>query len=383
MPEINSYDYIIAGAGCAGLSLAVRLSQSALPFKRVLLVDRDLKNKNDRTWCFWTKLKKQWYHDIIYRKWSQFEFKGASGKVVSCDIRPYEYCMIRGIDFYNHTLDILRNDARFELLNADIERLDSLHDKAALCANGQSYFAGLVFNSAFREIRQSKSDINYVQHFKGWLIECAHDAFDVNRPVFMDFSVPQHHDCRFVYLLPLSKNQALVEYTGFSPQSISAEEYERELRQYISKSLGIGDYLILEEDSGEIPMYESIFINSFGKYVVNTGTASGASKTSTGFTFYFIQCFIDKLVHSLKTASPLTFTRPRRFINYDRIFLDVMHRKQLPPAKIFETLFSKNRVQNILAFLNEESSFLQELRIMNSVPKSKFIPSAIRQIRPG
>ena len=381
MPEYYSYDYIIAGAGCAGLSLAVKLSLSDVPFKKILLVDKDLKNKNDRTWCFWTKQEKQWYNDIIFRRWSSFEFKGPSGNSLLCDIQPYEYCMIRGIDFYEYAFSILKKDPRFEFLTAEINGLETLNDRAVLKANGKSYTSSFIFNSAFRKIKMLNNDINYVQHFKGWVIESEEARFDVHRPVFMDFSVPQHNDCRFVYLLPFSENKALIEYTGFSPAAISENDYEDELRYYIQEHLGIHNYRILEEEKGEIPMYESVFVNPFGNRIINTGTASGASKTSTGFTFYFIQRFTDKLVSSLKSSGPHLFTRPKKYLYYDRILLDVMDRKQLPAAEIFETLFRKNSVQSILAFLNEESTFSQELRIMNSVPKLRFVPAAIRQLK--
>jgi lycopene beta-cyclase len=381
MPQHQEYDYIIAGSGCAGLTLAVKLSQSTLAFKKVLLIDKDLKNKNDRTWCFWTKEKNQWYNDIIFKRWNHFEFKGPSGTAMFCNIEPYRYCMIRGIDFYKYAFDILKNDARFEFVTDEIRELKSDDYGALLKTNNKSYYAKFIFNSAFRNIKKAERDINYVQHFKGWVIESSEKHFDVNRPVFMDFSVPQHNDCRFVYLLPFSENKALIEYTGFSPEKITEEAYIHELSNYIKKHLGINNYQIVEEESGEIPMYESSFVNPFGDRVVNIGTASGASKTSTGFTFYFIQQFTDQLVQSLEASNPQRFERSKKFLYYDRILLDVMNKKELPAANIFETLFKKNKVQHLLAFLNEESTLLQELRIMNSVPKSKFVPAAIRQMK--
>jgi len=51
---MNDFDYIIAGGGAAGLSLAFYLSNSSLKNKKVLIIDKDQKNKNDRTWGFWT-----------------------------------------------------------------------------------------------------------------------------------------------------------------------------------------------------------------------------------------------------------------------------------------------------------------------------------------
>ncbi|MEJ0032902.1 MAG: hypothetical protein WDO15_22180 [Bacteroidota bacterium] len=50
------YDYIISGAGCAGLTLLMRMIESGkFSDKKIMVVDRDLKPRNDRTWCFWEK----------------------------------------------------------------------------------------------------------------------------------------------------------------------------------------------------------------------------------------------------------------------------------------------------------------------------------------
>jgi hypothetical protein len=74
--EMNSYDYIIAGAGCAGLSLAYHISKSSLQNKSILLIDKASKTENDRTWCFWEK-EPNLFENIVYRKWRKVDFYGA------------------------------------------------------------------------------------------------------------------------------------------------------------------------------------------------------------------------------------------------------------------------------------------------------------------
>ena len=46
----------------------------------------------------------------------------------------------------------------------------------------------------------------------------------------MDFSVDQQNEIRFMYILPFSKNKALVEYTLFSTSTIEDHEYEAEIK---------------------------------------------------------------------------------------------------------------------------------------------------------
>ena len=51
---MNNYDYIIIGAGASGLLLADAMGQdSFFATKNILLLDKDSKKINDRTWCYW------------------------------------------------------------------------------------------------------------------------------------------------------------------------------------------------------------------------------------------------------------------------------------------------------------------------------------------
>ena len=74
MPLNKVYDYIIAGGGCAGLSLVMRmLKESQLSTKKILIIDKDSKQLNDRTWCYWEK-GEGFFDEIVYRKWEKAWF---------------------------------------------------------------------------------------------------------------------------------------------------------------------------------------------------------------------------------------------------------------------------------------------------------------------
>ena len=68
------YDYIIAGSGCAGLSLLYRLLKTPLlQDKSILVLDQDQRKSNDRTWCFWEK-SPGLFESIVHAKWNKLEF---------------------------------------------------------------------------------------------------------------------------------------------------------------------------------------------------------------------------------------------------------------------------------------------------------------------
>ena len=66
---MKQYDYIIAGSGCAGLSLVFYMNQTALQNKSILIIDKAPKTKNDRTWCFWID-KPIVFDEIVFKEWS-------------------------------------------------------------------------------------------------------------------------------------------------------------------------------------------------------------------------------------------------------------------------------------------------------------------------
>ena len=64
MPD---YDYIIAGGGCAGLSLAYHITLSGNKSK-ILILESSAKNENDRTWAFWKDYQLP-FEQIIYKSY--------------------------------------------------------------------------------------------------------------------------------------------------------------------------------------------------------------------------------------------------------------------------------------------------------------------------
>jgi lycopene beta-cyclase len=379
--ENNKYNFIIAGMGCAGLSMAIQLKQSSVEFNKVLLIDKEPKDKNDRTWCFWTKEKTNWFNPIVFRRWENFTFKSHAFKK-SFLLSPYNYLMIRGIDFYTYCLNELKNDSRFEIIYSDIKKISSTNTEAFIETKNNTYCADYLFNSAVLSQNKKPHHINYVQHFKGWVVETDANSFNETSPVFMDFDTEQHNDCRFFYVIPFAKNKALVEYTGFSKNKLPDTDYEAALKNYLKNKLNISAYTIIETETGEIPMMESEFVNPFGNRVINIGTAAGSSKPSTGYTFYFIQRNLKIIISQLeKNKTIKAVKRKFRFSFYDKILLDVLDKKNILASEIFTRLFQKNKTTNLLSFLNEESSIIQDLSIMNSVPKIEFSRAAFSKLK--
>ena len=348
--------------------------------KQILIVDQSQKNINDRTWCFWEQ-NRGMFEEIVFHKWQQLDFY-SNHFSARFDIFPYEYKMIRGIDFYNYVLEKTKQHSNIQFYYGKVESLENENDKAVVTINNKKYSAGYIFNSIIFDHSIPPGKNSLLQHFKGWLIETSSNTFDDRIATFMDFRVNKEKGTAFVYVLPVGKNKALVEYTLITQQLLQQHQYDEALKKYIHEFLKQENYSILEEEFGAIPMTNHSFQKSEGR-IINIGTAGNQTKSSSGFTFSFIQKHSDAIVNALiKNKSPqlsLSFFK-RRFNLYDSILLNVLYKRKMDADEIFAHLFKKNPPQRVLKFLDNETNFIEELKIMNSVPPQIFLPVAIREV---
>jgi lycopene beta-cyclase len=376
----NNYNYIIAGAGCAGLSLVMRMiSSGRFSDKKILLIDKAEKNSNDRTWCFWEK-DKGFFEPIVFMRWHKLWFHGQDYSDLK-QIAPFEYKMIRGIDFYDYCFGVIRKQKNITLLNADIEKMESNNQETFVVAAGKKITADYIFNSIiFEKPILEKKQFYLLQHFKGWVIEADEKCFDAEEATLMDFRVSQHRGTSFVYVMPFSASKALVEYTLFTEKLLHQEEYNTELKNYLSQFLGLYKYRIAEEESGAIPMTNYQFPPTNNK-LINIGNAAGMTKASSGYTFQFIQKQSTEMLNALlKTGKPFLTQGSGRFHFYDSVLLNVLATGKVSGDKIFTDLFRKNRIADIFNFLDNESSFTQDFRIIKTLPTAPFLCAAYQQL---
>ena len=188
----------------------------------------------------------------------------------------------------------------------------------------------------------------------------------------MDFSIDQKNETRFFYILPVSSNEALIEYTLFSKKELSDFEYDQEISNYL-KGKGISDYTITSNEKGVIPMTCFDYSKYNTKNLINIGTSGGWTKPSTGYTFKFIDKKSSQLLIFMEKSDDFRkFNKKTRFWYYDRIFLDVLYYQNHLGSHLFERLFKNNKIEKIFKFLDNESSLIDDLKITLSFPKFLF-----------
>jgi lycopene beta-cyclase len=379
---MKSYDYIITGTGVSGLMTAYRMSlDSFFDDKNILLIDKENKNTNDRTWCYWEEGKGEWDH-LLTKKWNDIYF-GSSDYSESIPLGRYNYKMLRSGDFYGYIWERLRNKKNISHLMDEVISYADNGNSVIVKTNTSTLETSKLINSVFNaELLIQQDKFPYLkQHFVGWFIETDEAVFDEKAATFMDFNIAQNGNTRFMYILPISNTHALVEYTLFSEHLLPYSEYESAIKKYMAK-IGVKNFTITETEQGNIPMTSFPFEKQNTRNIIHVGSAGGWTKASTGYTFANTNKKSKQLVQYVKSNSDLSgFHQRNRYWFFDLIFLDVLYRKNEVGSVVFTTIFKKNRVQDIFRFLDEEGSWYSDLKIIvRTSPRLDFTISFLKNL---
>jgi|TARA_B110000444_G_scaffold133364_1_gene125290 lycopene beta-cyclase len=376
------YDYIICGGGASGLSIASGLSQDSYFLnKKILIIDPEFpKKEDDRTWCFWENEKSQW-DDLTFHKWEKVIFRSKEiDKVIS--LNPLRYKMLKSMSYYNKGNEIVSKNSNIKSLKEKVINVKDNGNYCEVITENSHYSSTKVFNSIlnWKLLKDNKKYPLLIQHFEGWFIKTEEDIFNEKEATFMDFSIEQNSNTRFMYVLPFSKREALVEYTLFSKDILDKKGYKSAIVDYLKKA-GIKNYTVTNKEFGKIPMTGFPFHKQNSKNIIYIGSAGGWSKPSTGYTFKNIERKSKTLLKFLKKQDNFKkYSRRTRFWFYDLIFLDVLYQNNHLGRKLFTEMFKNNPPELIFKFLDEKSNFIDELKIMSSFSTSIFIKTILKRI---
>ena len=371
----QEYDYIICGAGLAGLSLAIRLSDSAYSDKRILILDKSNKKINDRTWSFWAHKDKLHFPSIVRKSWSNLAFYSPGHSIVTTP-RNYQYHTISGLDFYNYAFQQIEKAKHIQFVQTEISMISENENAAVVETTSGTFTGSIVFDSVVRSFPE-KDPLFVWQHFLGWEVKLAKGSFDVDTATFMDFRIDQQGETRFVYVLPYTSKTALVEATIFSKEIAEPHVYEEILKDYMKRYVS-DDYEIESEELGAIPMTTAPFGRSTDR-IICIGTNNATVKPSSGYAFMRIQEEIEKIMDLIDKGSVRPVKRSSKFLAYDKTLLNVLLTGKESGSSVFSMMFSRNTVDKILKFLDEKTSLKEEVRIFSTLPFWSFLRAFARE----
>ena len=360
------YDYVFIGMGASnGLMLLEFIKRGYQHTKRIAVIEKAQKNTNDKTYCFWSSPDASIVKDLSSIISYQYQFVQTNAtKVQSIQDQPY-HC-IRSIDFYNllqatiasHPIDVF--DAQVDAVNPQLNHVEIAFDSKAIKG-------AIVFDSRPPNFTPEANNKSYLlQTFFGYHIRLKDAVLNTDTFQMMNFDVDQSNYTQFVYNLPYAPNECLVELTRFGVDTIDVDYAKKILDDKISTEFG--DYEIIAEEEGCIPMTVLKHPASTNDRIINMGARANLIKPTTGYGFKKMYEFAAAFENSVKSESSKT-----RFLFYDHLLLIILIRWPNLGKKIFTALFQKNSIQAIFSFLEEKSRVSAEIKIFASLPIFPFL----------
>lgn len=390
-------DVAIVGAGAAGLSLAWRLAD--VDGLRIDVVEPPAGHgarSPARTWCFWEAGSGP-FESLVSARWRHVAIVDERGGAIRADLAPMAYKLIRSEDLEAAVaarLAATRGVRRVTAVAAAVEDAPRGAGGAVVRGTGADgepveLRARWVFDSRPPgEPRGARTRL--LQHFLGWRVRTAAEAFDPSTATLMDFRTAQPPPrpggaggggggVSFGYVLPTSPREALVEYTEFSRTPLTDAAYAAALRGYLHGALGVGRYEVVGRERGVIPMTDARFPVRAGRAVFRIGTAGGATRPATGYTFAAVQRQADAMARALAQGRVPEPPRAHaaRHLWMDSVMLAALDSGRVRGAALFPRLFRRNPPVRVMRFLGGTSTAAEDLALMRSAPLIPMAASAL------
>lgn len=374
---MKRYDYIFCGMWASTSLLLWELDrQELLKNKKILVIEREKKDKNDKTFCFWSQDKEpitKYLKDIISQSWDSTSIKQEKKLVLS----PYTYHKIHSIDLYEKSFQIIRK-YKIELFMCEIWEIWEDTGWIYVRINGESTYANTIFDwrTPTLEIQNKKSHI--YQSFVWWTVEIKSPLFDHSAFTFMDFNIEQDGATQFIYILPISASKALVEVTRFGIEILKQIDAEKILETYILSHFWI--YKKCDTEIWCIPMSHSKVVRSEIPWLIHMWARNYNIKASTGYAFKNMYYHAFQIATAIKNRESIqhynkSYTNmfSNRFWWYDWLFLDVLKYFPKDGKNILWTMTQKIPIQKVFLFLDQKTTIKEEISLFYKLPWSPFL----------
>ena len=375
---LNTFDLIILGGGCAGLSLAARLASASLPGCRTLVVESRTHYTNDRSWCFWVDEQSNGAY-TVERQWSRMRLtSGVQTTLVDCGLTPYQ--MLTAENFYGAVLSVISQAQNITLkVGTAVLTTPIKIDGSWRVSTDAGVFSGrMVVDTRPQQLPERDGALLW-QSFYGQEIECDSPVFDAACMDLMNF-LPADSSCiPFVYVLPISPTRALVEVTVFGASPLAPAALRQSLDTAVAQRTGAAPSRVVRSEHGILPMGLVKPAQHPDPSRVRVGLTAGAARPSTGYAFQRIQRWAQDCALSISTTGLPVGHRPdpAPLRAMDRLFLDVLRADPQGGGQIFFSLFSAAHTPRVIRFLSGLGRVDDALAVVAAMPFKPFIRAAL------
>ncbi len=360
---------IIAGGGLAGGLTALALA-ARRPDVEIVLIERGNAFGGNHTWSFFdtdVADENRWIVDLVdYRHWPDHEVLFPKRRRTI----PIGYNSIR-----SQSLD----KALRETLDPNAIRLGatitSLTPTSVTLGGGETLEAGAVIDA--RGPRELPGfDLGW-QKFVGRYVRFP-KPHGVERPIIMDATVAQIDGYRFLYRLPVSPTELLIEDTYYSSSPRLDTPILEARLEADAEALGAGTPEIIEQEHGVLPVVMAGNVKSLwrGEPIPRLGIAGGFFHPTTSYSLPDAVANAALIARQQDVGAPalhaLLSKRAHRLWRERRFFrlLDRMLFRAAEPAKAYRVLehFYRLPPNTVANFYAARLTILDKARILSGRP---------------
>ena len=369
MPITPKADIAIVGAGIAGLSLATQIKQDNPSAAVTLVGPKDRRPQRISTWIDSTQSIPACIGSCIDNQWSTWGFRDSSGRIHPQRSATSSYTTIDGRRLKDH----LEECAVVTAINRIDENCHSVVQTSTgyqLVCESQTLVSTQLVDTRPPAIPNS----TIKQQFVGHTIRCT-QPHQQSLPLLMDFSGSSisQDGLTFIYCLPLSDCDLLVEATTFSPTCHTEADYETCIEQWIETNLPAGiTWKPIDTESGVLPMGP---IRPIDHTLVRCGLAGGAARASTGYAWHGTQRQVAQLASQFSNNTSLSQAQAysRKAQHMDALFLRVLRHQPQAIYHLFMAMAQHLSGDILAQFLCDEGGWRPCLRTIKAAPKWPFI----------
>ncbi len=290
------HDLILVGGGLASCLTAYRLKQLQ-PDLDVVVLEHGPTLGGNHTWSFFasdlTQEQLEWIAPIIRYRWSSYEvrFPKLKRELTS------GYCSTNSEHF--HTVMTAELDSKI-WLNAEVAELREGHVELT---NGDIVRGRCVVDG--RGPEASPHLALGFQKFTGQVLKLG-SPHGLSGPIIMDATVPQDGDYRFVYTLPLSDEEVLIEDTRYSDTPVLDSVGDTVAIAEYAAAKGWEVVDVLRDERGILPITLGGDIDAFwaSHHMPRIGLRAALFHATTGYSFADAVRTADAIA-----STPVTTTR--------------------------------------------------------------------------
>lgn len=378
-------DLVMVGVGLSSCSLVLALIEAGYPGEIVMLEQADVVNTN-KTWCYWSdQYMPRYLSPLVSKRWRHWRVAETKHSVSN---NEYGYHCIKAADFFDYCFKRFANHGKVTMFfNKAVDDFAVGTSTVTVRSDDFSITATHGFDSRPPPLTNVGRG-SLLQCFTGAWVESTEPIFCPQTAHLMADIKTVGDAIQFIYILPLSRREALIEVTQFSPKAESLQHL-KQMTLEVLDTFGLGHEAVTGWEGGILPMTNHIAPtivdeqgNNTSNQWRNIGIRGNCIRAATGYAFSKIQQDSLRIARQITGHKMAAYKEKKILVNaglytwLDSIFLMALTQRPELAPEVFKRMARGTTGEQFARFMTERASALDLLKVISSMPKRAFVRAA-------